>query len=63
MSQNETEPAEKVLLVPDSVGEAPRSEEEEVETEVVSAPSKVLRIGTMIKTLLDEVRQGPTKEE
>ena len=62
MSQNETEPAEKVLLVPDSVGEAPRSEEEEVETEVVSAPSKVLRIGTMIKTLLDEVRQTTLDE-
>ena len=61
MSQNETEPNEKVLLVPDSVGEAAPGEEE-VETETVSAPSKVLRIGTMIKTLLDEVRQTSLDE-
>ncbi|MDA8397953.1 MAG: DUF2587 domain-containing protein [Actinomycetota bacterium] len=61
MSQNETEPNEKVLLVPDSVGEAAPGEEE-AETETVSAPSKVLRIGTMIKTLLDEVRQTSLDE-
>ncbi|MDA8117968.1 MAG: DUF2587 domain-containing protein [Actinomycetota bacterium] len=59
MSQNETEPTEKVLLVPDAVGAA---EPEEPETETISAPSKVLRIGTMIKTLLDEVRQTTLDE-
>ncbi|MDA8103086.1 MAG: DUF2587 domain-containing protein [Nitrospiraceae bacterium] len=62
MSQNETEPNEKVLLVPDSVGVADRAETDEPETETVSAPSKVLRIGTMIKTLLDEVRQTALDE-
>ena len=59
MSQNETEPTEKVLLVPDAVGSP---EPEEPETETISAPSKVLRIGTMIKTLLDEVRQTSLDE-
>lgn len=59
MSQNETEPTEKVLLVPDAVGAV---EPEEPETETISAPSKVLRIGTMIKTLLDEVRQTTLDE-
>jgi len=32
-------------------------------TEAVSEPAKVLRIGSMVKTLLDEVRQAPLDEK
>ena len=32
-------------------------------TESVSEPAKVLRIGSMVKTLLDEVRQAPLDEK
>ena len=56
-----------MLLIPDSVdqpdGEVTAAEEQVAEaTETISAPSKVLRIGTMIKTLLDEVRQANLDE-
>jgi len=45
----------------DSVESA--SEESEVPTESVSEPAKVMRIGSMVKTLLDEVRQAPLDEK
>jgi hypothetical protein len=32
-------------------------------TESISEPAKVLRIGSMVKTLLDEVRQAPLDEK
>jgi Protein of unknown function (DUF2587) len=35
---------------------------EPVETETISAPGKVMRIGSMIKQLLEEVRQAPLDE-
>jgi proteasome activator-like protein len=37
-------------------------EEESEEVDAVSKPAKVLRIGSMIKQLLDEVRQAPLDE-
>jgi hypothetical protein len=40
----------------DGAGEAPARES-------VSEPAKVLRIGSMVKTLLDEVRQAPLDEK
>ncbi len=36
---------------------------EGIATESVSEPAKVLRIGSMVKTLLDEVRQAPLDEK
>ena len=36
---------------------------EERQTESVNEPAKVLRIGSMVKTLLDEVRQAPLDEK
>jgi hypothetical protein len=36
---------------------------EPVATESISEPAKVLRIGSMVKTLLDEVRQAPLDEK
>ena len=54
------EPAEAILL------EAPRAEaaggEDEQTTESVEQPAKVMRIGSMVKQLLDEVRNAPLDE-
>jgi len=36
---------------------------EELKTESVNEPAKVLRIGSMVKTLLDEVRSAPLDEK
>ena len=35
---------------------------EEVQTETVTEPAKVMRIGSMVKQLLEEVRQSPLDE-
>jgi hypothetical protein len=44
-------------------GATPGSEDEREERrESVEQPGKVMRIGTMVKTLLDEVRQAPMDE-
>lgn len=48
--------SDKALLIPET-GDQQEAEDEEVQNkESVNSPSKVLRIGSMIKTLLDEVR-------
>jgi hypothetical protein len=39
------------------------SDVKEQQTESISEPAKVLRIGSMVKTLLDEVRQAPLDEK
>src|SRR5271156_3257751 len=44
-------------------GGAGGPEEEVQPRESVSEPAKVLRIGSMVKTLLDEVRQAPLDEK
>ncbi len=52
------EPAKpEVVLLP-----APRDGEDEEAVESVSSPARVMRIGSMIKQLLDEVRQAPLDE-
>ena len=48
---------EQVLLIPDGT-ESP----DEPGRESVEQPAKVMRIGSMIKQLLDEVRQAPLDE-
>jgi hypothetical protein len=56
-------------IAPDEVldGAAPAVEPApaaaETATESISAPAKVLRIGSMVKSLLDEVRQAPLDEK
>ena len=45
------------LLAPDVA-----AEEEQVEAGSVTEPAKVMRIGSMVKQLLDEVRQAPLDE-
>ena len=57
MADYENPKNNSILLVPDAVDEV-----EGQDREVVSSPAKVLRIGTMIKTLLDEVRQSTLDE-
>lgn len=56
---------DEVLAGPLSAGgtaEGTDNDDEE-KTESVSEPAKVLRIGSMVKTLLDEVRQSPLDEK
>ena len=48
--------SEKVLLIPETSGRQELEDQDLQNRESVSSPSKVLRIGSMIKTLLDEVR-------
>jgi hypothetical protein len=50
--------SEQVLLIP-TTDEAPQ---EESDRESVEHPAKVMRIGSMIKQLLEEVRQAPLDE-
>ena len=54
-------------IAPDEVLGAPKPGEEGDQPaeahEAVNEPAKVLRIGSMVKTLLDEVRQAPLDEK
>ena len=53
------------LLAPDEVlspAEGEESKEVEASSESVEQPAKVMRIGTMVKQLLDEVRAAPLDE-
>jgi hypothetical protein len=53
------------VVSPDEVlaGLSRDESEEEHQTESVNEPAKVLRIGSMVKTLLDEVRSAPLDEK
>ena len=59
----EQQPAPVEVIRPDLVesGDQPDGASEEP-TEFVSEPAKVMRVGSMIKQLLDEVRQAPLDE-
>jgi hypothetical protein len=51
------------LLIPQPGGQRDGAEGQQVpETETVEQPAKVMRIGSMIKQLLEEVRQAPLDE-
>jgi hypothetical protein len=51
------------LLTPGPSGpDGQQPSEDEVERELVSEPAKVMRVGSMIKQLLDEVRSTPLDE-
>ena len=58
-SAGPSEPAEAVLLQPT---DGQRAAEESPSTESVEQPAKVMRIGSMVKQLLDEVRNAPLDE-
>lgn len=51
------------VVSPDEVLAGGREEPEEERTESINEPAKVLRIGSMVKTLLDEVRSAPLDEK
>ena len=71
MSMENTEDPQRVLIVPDPAGAGADGVPGAAEgddgaagpaTETVEQPAKVMRIGSMIKQLLDEVRQAPLDE-
>jgi hypothetical protein len=58
------EPSDKVEVDPDEVlapGQGQESGTDE-STDFISQPAKVMRIGSMVKTLLDEARSAPLDE-
>jgi hypothetical protein len=57
VSDEEVVPAELVTMPGGSDSERPDGERPDVET--IEQPAKVMRIGSMIKQLLDEVRAAP----
>jgi hypothetical protein len=66
VTESETQPdGEAGVVSPDEVLAGGSREEagEERQTESVNEPAKVLRIGSMVKTLLDEVRSAPLDEK
>ena len=69
MTNDETERAPTTgrqgVVSPDEVlaGGSRDEAAEERQTESVNEPAKVLRIGSMVKTLLDEVRSAPLDEK
>jgi Bacterial proteasome activator len=60
MTQTPVAPDE-VLPAPEGV-DVPTPGEPEQRPEAIQQPAKVMRIGTMVKQLLDEVRQAPMDE-
>jgi hypothetical protein len=56
---NPSQPADAVLVQP---GDDQQASEEGPSTESVEQPAKVMRIGSMVKQLLDEVRSAPLDE-
>lgn len=61
---NEVPDGGEGAISPDEVlGAAARDSDAEDRTESVNEPAKVLRIGSMVKTLLDEVRAAPLDEK
>jgi hypothetical protein len=65
MASDAPEPAAEALrpeVVPTDGSGAPEPAAEEAERESISQPGKVMRVGSMIKQLLDEVRQADLDE-
>jgi proteasome activator-like protein len=59
------DPSQSVTVGPDEVlppGQAPEAPPAEEGADFVSQPAKLMRIGTMVKTLLDEARSAPLDE-
>jgi Protein of unknown function (DUF2587) len=61
-SSGTVDAGETAAVSPDEVLAAAQGEKEGA-TESVNEPAKVLRIGSMVKTLLDEVRAAPLDEK
>jgi len=66
MSDESTEHPQILVLGPDGMavaGEEPAAGGERPVTEMVEQPAKVMRIGSMIRQLLEEVRAAPLDEK
>src|ERR1700722_17306786 len=66
MSDESTEHPQILVLGPDGMavaGQEPVAGGERPVTEMVEQPAKVMRIGSMIRQLLEEVRQAPLDEK
>ncbi|WP_018157749.1 bacterial proteasome activator family protein [Demetria terragena] len=64
-NQDSASPEQRiVVLTPDGMGVAPTDPDEDQRTpaDQVEQPAKVMRIGSMIKQLLEEVRDAPLDE-
>ena len=61
-SPEQPQAAPQVIVMPDTEGGGPGAVPEKPERETVEQPAKVMRIGSMIKQLLEEVRQAPLDE-
>ena len=59
---NVEDPQDPPSLIVVTDGSAPRPDGDNESVESVEQPAKVMRIGSMIKQLLDEVRQAPLDE-
>jgi len=63
--QRDTDQQRVVVVTQDGMGVAPHSEDDDGPTnpaDLVEQPAKVMRIGSMIKQLLEEVRNAPLDE-
>ena len=60
--QDSAAPEAAQLIVMSDEGQGGKEQPPEEQREVVEQPAKVMRIGSMIKQLLDEVRQAPLDE-
>ena len=61
MTQPSGDPSEnpEVILVPPQAAQGHAEESEEQAGDAIEHPAKVMRIGSMVRQLLDEVRQAP----
>jgi hypothetical protein len=57
-----SEPQAPVVVVDAAIAPAPENAEDQSVTALIEHPAKVMRIGTMIKQLLEEVRSAPLDE-
>ena len=59
---SQPEPPELIVVSPPQVDGGEMQPEKQSDKETVEQPAKVMRIGSMIKQLLEEVRQAPLDE-
>ncbi len=60
--ESQPERPDQVLLVPPGADAEDQEQADRPDREAVEQPAKVMRIGSMIKQLLEEVRQAPLDE-
>jgi Protein of unknown function (DUF2587) len=63
MTDASTQTSPQVAVGPDEVLDPNASEMVEDTTGMIESPAKVMRIGSMVKQLLDEVRSAPLDEQ